>query len=137
MPLSTIQVKSYLDRISVSESNRTQLRQGPCGQHALEAVATLQRQHLKHVPFENLDLMYSSHHSLLQDTDSVFDRVVTQQRGGVCDQIHLLFMELLKHFGFSVYCTGSRINSAASLGVVSGRGAVRPNENIVPKFGPW
>jgi arylamine N-acetyltransferase len=137
MTLSTIQVKSYLDRISVSESTRTQLQQGPSGKYALEAVATLQRQHLKHVPFENLDLMYSSHHSLPQDTESVFDRVVNQQRGGVCDQIHLLFMELLKHFGFSVYCTGSRINSAASLGVVSGKGSVRPKDHLIPKFGPW
>lgn len=137
MALTELQVRLYLDRIQLPQSTRASLKEGPDGVNALEAVAELQRHHLKHVPFENLDLMYSTHHSLPQDTESVFHRVVTLERGGVCDQIHLLFMQLLRHFGFSVYCTGSRINAAASLPVAAGRVSVPFTGRSKPKFGPW
>lgn len=137
MELSGAQVKEYLDRICLPQPTRAQLRQGPDGPDALAAVATLQRHHLENVPFENLDLMYSSHHSLPQDTESVFHRVVRLKRGGVCDQIHLLFTQLLRHFGFAVYCTGSRINSAASLPVASGQASAGAGDRSKPQFGPW
>lgn len=131
MALSSQQVQDYLDRISLPEATRTFLREGPDGPRALEAITTLQYYHLLTVPFENLDLAYSSDHTLTADTDVVYNHVVKQKRGGVCDQIHQLFAKLLQHFKFSVYCTGSRIN--ASAGILADKNA----DKSKPVFGPW
>jgi len=137
MALSNAQVEAYLNRIAVPQTIRILLRQGPNGPDALKAVSSLQYHHLKAVPFENLDLGYSSHHSLPQDTESVFEHVVNLKRGGVCDQIHLLFSKLLSHFGFPVYCTGSRINAAAGILAASGKLPSRYADRSKPNFGPW
>lgn len=131
MALSDGQVEAYLDRIGVPPKIRILLREGLNSPNAQNAITKFQYHHLKTVPFENLDLAYSTHHSLSQDTESVLDRVVNQRRGGVCDQIHLLFVRLLECFGFSVYCTGSRIN--ASSAITANDGADRSNI----RYGPW
>ena len=137
MPLSHAQVTAYLDRIDLADSDRVLLSQGPDGPHALEAISRLQSHHIRAIPFENLSLGYSSHHSLPQDTDSVFDHVVNLKRGGVCDQIHLLFTQLVRHFRFSVYCAGSRINSAAGIFTAAGRVPAQTVDPNKPNFGPW
>jgi arylamine N-acetyltransferase len=131
MSLSAEDIGEYLDRIAVPQHVREWLREGPDSPYALKAITKLQHCHLAAVPFENLDLLYSSHHSLPSDTESVYERVVKQRRGGVCDQVHMLFTKLLKSFGFVVYCTGSRINAAAGL-------LADPQMNkSKPSFGPW
>ncbi|KAI0153148.1 hypothetical protein GGR57DRAFT_512956 [Xylariaceae sp. FL1272] len=131
MSLSAEQVESYLMRIELPQSAREQLRQGPNGPNALKAVQALQQSHLRTVPFENLDLIYSAHHSIQTDIDLVYDHVVKQGRGGVCDSLHPLFARLLRFFGFSVYLTGSRMNSSAAL-------LADPSlDKYKPKFGPW
>ena len=137
MALSAAQVEAYFERICLPKETRTLLKQGPEGQDALKAVASLQCHHLKNIPFENLDLMYSSHHSLPQDIESVYHRVVDLKRGGVCDQIHLFFAQVLRHFDFPVYCAGSRINASASLLVASGKIAVKQDDRTKPNYGPW
>jgi hypothetical protein len=131
MSLSAEQIEAYLDRIALPQDTRASLREGPNGKHALKAITTLQHRHLATIPFENLDLQYSSHHSLPQDTEVVFDHVVKRRRGGVCDQIHQLFAKLLISFGFTVYCTGSRINAAA--GIL----ADPKMDRSKPSYGPW
>jgi arylamine N-acetyltransferase len=112
--LSAEQAEAYLDRILLPASARTLLREGPDGSRALEAVETLQRYHMAAVPYENLDLHYSSHRSLLLQTESIYEAVVSRRRGGTCIQVHRLFSQLLRSFGFSVYCTGGRLNAPAS-----------------------
>lgn len=113
-PLSPEQAEAYLDRISLPESAKTLLREGPDGPGALGAVTQLQQHHMAAVPFENIDLHYSSHRSLPQQTETVYDTVVQRKRGGTCPQVHQLFSQLLRAFGFSVYCTGGRLNAPAS-----------------------
>lgn len=131
MSLSRDQIELYQDRIGLPNNIRALLREGPDGKNALRAITALQHHHLQTVPFENLDLCYSAHHSLPQDTESVFDHSIRQRRGGVCDQMHLLFAKLLKSFGFSVYLTGSRINAAA--GILADKNM----DKFVPSFSPW
>lgn len=137
MSLSGPQVTAYLDRISLPDGDRALLKQGPDSSHALMAVTSLQAHHLRSVPFENLDLSYSSHHSVPQDIATVYHRVVNLKRGGVCDQIQPLFTELLRYFGFLVYCAGSRINAAAGIGVASGQTPLKNTNKTGPQFGPW
>lgn len=131
MPLTQTQVDQYLDHINLPHEIRQVLAKGPNSKNALEAVTALQRHHLDRVPFENLDLVYSVHHSLPADTNHVYDHVIMKKRGGVCDQIHQLFAKLLQHFGFPVYCTGARINAAA--------GILAPAESVRSKlnYSPW
>ncbi|KAI9898753.1 hypothetical protein N3K66_007113 [Trichothecium roseum] len=142
--LSDAQVEAYLDRIHLPPQTRRLLALGPDHPSALGAVAALQRHHLRHVPFENLGLTYAAgggssrvSRTLPQDTASVYDRVVTRRAGGVCDQLHLLFAELLRHFGFAVYCTGARINAAAGMLYASGVKEAGEAEMRTPRFGPW
>lgn len=131
MSLSSEMVDNYLNYISVPQQVREWLRQGPDGPHALQAITKLQGYQLAKVPLENLDLVYSPHHSLPSRTDLVYDNVVNRRRGGVCDQIHILFAKLLRTFNFTVYCTGGRINTAAGLRASSHMDKSRPS------FGPW
>ena len=131
MGLSPDQVAAYLDRVSLPDTIRKLLQEGPDGADALKAVTALQKYHLSAIPFENLDLCYSRHKSIEQGTDLVFDHAIRRKRGGVCDQIHPLFARLLRHFGFTVYLTGARINPAA--GILADADASGAN----PTFTPW
>ncbi|KAJ6789978.1 hypothetical protein PWT90_02934 [Aphanocladium album] len=131
MALSAEQVDTYLAYLDVPAPVVAQLRQGPDGPRALAAVTVLQRRQLAAVPLENLDLVYSSAHSLPTETDVVFRNIVHRKRGGVCDQVHVLFAKLLRSFGFVVYCTGGRLNAAAGLRAAPGMDASEPS------FGPW
>jgi arylamine N-acetyltransferase len=113
--LTPKEAEAYLERVELPQVARDWLREGPHGPNALRAVTALQRQHLITVPFENLGQHYSESHSLPQDTEHTFDNVVTKKRGGICTQVHQLFVKLLRTFGFVAYNTGCRINAVASL----------------------
>ncbi|KAK7754517.1 hypothetical protein SLS62_003537 [Diatrype stigma] len=131
MSLSAEQVEGYIDRISLPHTVRAWLRQGPNGPNALEAIIKLQQCHLAAIPFENLDLVYSSHHSIQTQTHLAYEHIVKRGRGGVCDSVHPLFARLLRFYGFLVYLTGSRINAAA--GIV----ADSKLDKSKPSYGPW
>lgn len=73
--LSPEQVEAYLYRISLPQSTRLLLRQGPNGDAALDAVTALQQHHMEAVPFENINLHYSADRSLQMQTDAVFKTV--------------------------------------------------------------
>jgi arylamine N-acetyltransferase len=91
------------------------LHEGPNGRAALRAITTLQQHHLAAVPYENLELHYSTQRTLPLDTESVYSRVVVQKRGGTCIQVNLFFTQLLRSIGFQAYCTGGRLNAVASV----------------------
>lgn len=62
-------------------------------------------------PYENLDLHYSSHHSISLDPQVQFDKMVSDARGrgGYCMQGNLMYNQILKAAGFEVYTAGVRI----------------------------
>ncbi|KAK4153325.1 cysteine proteinase [Chaetomidium leptoderma] len=131
--LSPDQVAGYLERISLPAQARAWLREGPDGPHALEALTQLQQHHMAAVPFDNLELHYSTHNGTLpQETDLVYETVVTRRRGGTCPQVHQLFAKLLRALGFTAYCTGARLNAPASPAA---------DPSLVDKskvvYGPW
>lgn len=131
MSLTPDQVEAYLERCSVPEATRAELRKGPDSGRALEAVTTLQQCHMAAIPFENLSLHYSEHKTMPQDTRSVFEHVVLRRRGGTCIQVNLLFAELLRVLGFEVMCTGGRLNVAASIA------ADERTDRQKVAYGPW
>jgi N-hydroxyarylamine O-acetyltransferase len=95
-PLSSEQVEAYLARIShptVRAADR-------------ETLAGLQDAHVRSVPFENLDIHLGVPLSL--ETEALFDKVVTRQRGGFCFELNGLFHRLLISLGFDAWLVEAR-----------------------------
>lgn len=82
-------ISAYLERIDYHGSLT------PC----LATLIELQRQHVYHIPFENLDLLRRLPPNL--DQDYLFDKIVTRRRGGVCYELNTSFYNLLTALGFS------------------------------------
>lgn len=85
----------------------------------LDFLSALQRYSLAHIPFENLDLHYSSHHSISIDAHEIFNKIVVngkRGRGGYCMVNNALFANVLRGLGFRVTSHGARISSSVSAG---------------------
>lgn len=79
-----------------------------------EVLKALQKHHLLHVPFENLDIHYGKPIEL--DTAQFFTKIVTEKRGGFCYELNGLFHELLLHCGFESRLISARVyNSKTDL----------------------
>ena len=87
-----MQISAYLNRIGYDGSLEC----------SAENLAKLLRCHLEQVPFENLDF-YDNPRELPLDTDSLFDKIVTRRRGGVCCELNTLFGKLLAAMGYECY----------------------------------
>ncbi|TNE56035.1 MAG: acetyltransferase [Bacteroidetes bacterium] len=65
----------------------------------LPVLQALQKQHLLHVPFENLDI--HAHKKIVLDTGRIFNKIVLNRRGGFCYELNGLFYALLQEAGFA------------------------------------
>ena len=63
----------------------------------LENLKFLQKQHLVHIPFENLDIHWKR--LILLDVAGFYKKIVGEKRGGFCYELNGLFYELLKELG--------------------------------------
>lgn len=107
--LNPEQVNAYLVRIGHPKPNPED--SSSANHYGLGLLASLQRQQLASVPFENLSLHYSGHdYSVSLDPEAVYAKIVTRRRGGYCMENNLLFRILLRSFGFTVYSTAARIS---------------------------
>ncbi|KAM0794749.1 hypothetical protein BDR22DRAFT_814679 [Usnea florida] len=68
----------------------------------LALLTTLQKHHLATIPFENLNLHYSTHHTISLDPSSLFEKIVTRRRGGYCMETNTFFAVVLRSLGFRV-----------------------------------
>ena len=75
---------------------------------SLEVLKHLQKFHLLHVPFENLDI----HTDKKIELENTYDKVVRRNRGGFCYEVNGLFFELLKDIGFEVILISARTYEA-------------------------
>ncbi|MBR4956609.1 MAG: arylamine N-acetyltransferase, partial [Lentisphaeria bacterium] len=85
-----IDVDAYLKRIGYTGDKRP----------TITNLYALQKAHLTHVPYENLDLLY--HHPGTLAIEDVYKKVVKNKRGGYCFELNGLFAELLRELGYSV-----------------------------------
>ena len=83
-----MQISDYLNRIGLSAAP-TPTR---------EALQNLQDHHMRHVPFENLDVLLGRPLNLLPD--ALFNKIVTRRRGGYCFELNSLYAYLLAEIGF-------------------------------------
>ena len=113
------QLQLYYDRISLPASLRTHpVTRDPSAAltpSGLEFLTALQRHQIAAIPFENLELHYSAHHSISLDPAHLFDKMVARGtgRGGYCMENTCLFGTVLRSLGYDVYPTGARVNEAA------------------------
>ena len=83
-------VQLYLDRIGFKGMPKVDV----------ETLYELQRQHVKSVPYENLEIMAGK--ELTLDIPSVYKKIVQRHRGGYCFELNGLFGWMLRQLGFSV-----------------------------------
>jgi N-hydroxyarylamine O-acetyltransferase len=90
MALSATEISAYLSRLAMDSPTRADLG----------ALVQLQRAHLLHVPFENLDI--HGGRPIVLEIPALFDKIVTRGRGGFCYELNGLFAQLLTGLGFTV-----------------------------------
>ena len=87
------------------------LHQGGDGSASLEFLRILQIHQLSKVPFENLSIHYSAHHTVSLDADTLYEKIVgnARGRGGYCMENNCFFGTILRTLGFKVYSAGARV----------------------------
>ncbi len=95
--LTWFDVEAYLGRIGIDKAERP----------ALPFFRRLHRQHLYHVPFENLDIHWGR--EILLDLPKLYQKVVIGGRGGFCYELNSLFCTLLNKLGFPAYIISAQI----------------------------
>ncbi|ERJ12166.1 arylamine N-acetyltransferase family protein [Haloplasma contractile] len=92
-------IKQYLKRIGLNHNIDV----------TLDTLKKIHRQHLLTVPFENLDIHIKG--ELNTDSESLFKKIVKQNRGGICYELNWLFHRLLKEIGFQTTVVGAKVAS--------------------------
>jgi N-hydroxyarylamine O-acetyltransferase len=98
--------KHYLQRIGIAPNSII-----------MPDFATLKRlilQHLLHIPFENIDIIYKQPISL--ELDDIFQKIVSNNRGGYCYECNFLFYNLLKILGYNCHLISASAVHAHTIG---------------------
>jgi N-hydroxyarylamine O-acetyltransferase len=99
-------LKQYLDRIEYSQPVNPDV----------QTLRGLQRAHLQHVPFENLDIGLKR--PIRLEVEALWDKIVLRGRGGFCYELNGLFARLLQEIGFDVTYLNARVyNRQGELGI--------------------
>lgn len=80
----------------------------------LQGLKFLQRFHLLHVPFENLDIHWER--AIVPDTDKFYAKIVDEKRGGFCYELNGLFNQLLRGLGFQTRLVSARVHNGTEFG---------------------
>lgn len=86
------------------------------GGDPLALLAELQKRQIAHVPFEDLDLHYSTHHMLSLDLDDLFEKIVVRRRGGYCMETNTFFAAVLRSLGFTLITCGAKVKFGERFG---------------------
>jgi N-hydroxyarylamine O-acetyltransferase len=91
-------------------------RIGYTGPHTptAETLRALHRAHMLSVPFETLDIALGR--PIVLDESALFEKIVTQRRGGFCYELNGLFAWLLRTLGFRVDRLNARVYESATPG---------------------
>lgn len=82
-------VKAYLNRIGIDF----------IPEPTIENLALIQRAHLQHIPYETCDIALR-HRIPSMDLNDIYEKIVTQKRGGYCFELNGLFAWLLRQLGY-------------------------------------
>ena len=90
-------VATYLTRIDYAETVRPDT----------QTLSGLQTAHMRHIPFENLDIGLKR--PIRLDEQSLWNKIIINTRGGFCYELNGLFAWLLKQIGFEVTYLNARV----------------------------
>ena len=96
--MTDYQVTQYLKRIGAERPSDL----------SPQSLSALTRAHLEQVPFEVLE-MTEAHTEPSLEPDTLFEKIVTNRRGGYCFELNKLYYLLLQALGFSCYPVGVRV----------------------------
>ena len=85
--MNNTKVRQYLEKLQLSKVETT-----------YAGLRALQEQHMKHIPFENLDIVAGR--DILLSPEHLFNKIVAGKRGGYCFELNLLYALLLSSLGF-------------------------------------
>lgn len=107
----------YFNRLNLPKEDQKYDIASLSPEEALEYLRLLQKHHLSEVPFENLNLHYSAHHSINVHPEALFSKIIGDNtgRGGYCMENNALFGTLLFSLGFNIYSAGARVNNGGIL----------------------
>jgi len=74
---------------------------------SLQVLTKLQKTHLLHIPFENLDII--SKIPIELNIEKLYNKIVINNRGGFCYELNGLFHQLLKIIGFKLKMVSARV----------------------------
>ncbi|KAK4222041.1 arylamine N-acetyltransferase, pineal gland isozyme NAT-3 [Podospora fimiseda] len=100
-------IRMYLKRIDYPaslEDLKTLISSDP-----LEGLKSLQKFHLVRVPFESVSLHYSPHRTLSLDPVDLYEKIVSQGRGGYCMEVNAFFACVLRSLGYNLINVGGRV----------------------------
>jgi N-hydroxyarylamine O-acetyltransferase len=95
-------ISAYLQRISYDGTPEL----------TAETLTQIHRAHLLAIPYENLDIHLGR--SLSLDEERIFEKIVTQRRGGWCYEMNGLLAWALRELGFPVTLLASAVNRATN-----------------------
>lgn len=76
-----------------------------------EVLFQLQKNHLLHIPFENLDIHYGT--EIVLDPARIYTKIILNKRGGFCYELNSLFCALLTHIGFDARLVSGKVHVEA------------------------
>lgn len=86
----------YLKRLNMSHESPS-----------LESLAALQKMHLQTIPFENLDVIRRV--PIYLNLETIYTKVVEQNRGGYCYELNGLFHSLLTKLGYDAHLVSATV----------------------------
>lgn len=89
----------YLRRIGIERTNVAP---------SLANLKHLQKQHLLHIPFENLDIHWKR--KIVLNTETISQKILDEKRGGFCYELNGLFYKLLEELGFQSKIISARVS---------------------------
>ena len=92
-----MEIEKYLERIDYKGDTEP----------SMGLLSALQKKHLLDIPFENLDIHYKTPIKL--NSATIFEKVISNKRGGFCYELNSLFYELLRSIGFNVKMISARV----------------------------
>ncbi len=81
---------------------------------SIDGLANLQIAHMRHIPFENIDVLLDQIPGL--DDESIWQKLVVDQRGGYCFEQNALFSRALAALGFEARAILGRVRLGAAQG---------------------
>ncbi|KAF7507739.1 hypothetical protein GJ744_010168 [Endocarpon pusillum] len=78
-------------------------------QDPLETLRMIQLWQLATVPFGNLVLHYSQHHTVSLDSETLFHKIVNRRMGGYCMENNTFMATVLRSLGYILYTAGARV----------------------------